>query len=378
MKQKKYGLTESIRRLSNKNRSFLSLIIFDCSTAACLLTLKKIVEAKRHIQMLRRRTKQITSVTFNLNVYSDLQALRDFRFRVHEIGRVAQLMHCETYSTKTNRYKTNPVLSCAIVLRRLSSPTRWLDLELVFGKSGSALNEIFWETIDFFIQKEGHLLAFRPGLISSRAPQYARAVYEKGAPLDMVVGFIDCTKIQMSRPKGHGSFQRASFSGHKRFHCLIYQTVTTPDGLIFHLYGPEVGRRHDMYLYRTSGLDGILRDTLLIEGKQYAIYGDAAYLHRPWLQVAFSRFNVTPQQTLYNQRMSAVREAVEWSYKDIKQLWSSQDYKRNLKVRKAPISQMYKAAAILTNIKTCLHKGGQVGSYFGVEPPSIDEYMTSN
>ena len=102
------------------------------------------------------------------------------------------------------------------------------------------------------------------------------------------------------------------------------------------------------------------------------------YLHRPWLQVAFSRINVTPQQTICNQRMSAVRDAVEWPYKGIKQLWSLQDYKRNLKFRKAQYSQMYKAAAILINIKTYLHKGEQVGSYFGLEPPSIDEYTTSN
>ena len=78
-------------------------------------------------------------------------------------------------------------------------------------------------------------------------------------------------------------------------------------------------------------------------------------LHRPWLQVALSRINVATQQTLSNQRMSAVREAIKWSYKVIKQLWSLQDYKRNLKVRKAPISQVYKSAAILKNIKTCLH-----------------------
>lgn len=33
---------------------------------------------------------------------------------------------------------------------------------------------------------------------------------------------------------------------------------TTPDGLLFYIYGPEVGQRHDMTLYRESGLDGIL------------------------------------------------------------------------------------------------------------------------
>ena len=39
----------------------------------------------------------------------------------------------------------------------------------------------------------------------------------------------------------------------------MYQTVTTPDGLLFYMYGPEVERRHDMTLYRECGLDGILK-----------------------------------------------------------------------------------------------------------------------
>lgn len=38
----------------------------------------------------------------------------------------------------------------------------------------------------------------------------ARTIYEKGAPLDNCVGFIDCTKIQMVRPGGFRLLQRAA------------------------------------------------------------------------------------------------------------------------------------------------------------------------
>lgn len=204
---------------------------------------------------------------------------------------------------------------------------------------------------------------------------YAKAIHEKGAPLTNCVGFIDCTKIQMSRPGGIGANQRTCYSGHKRFHCLIYQTVTTPDGLMFNLYGPEVGRRHDMTLFRESGLNDVLRDGLMIGGNQYCLYGDAAYVVRPWLQTAFNRVGATPEQSVYNARMSAVREAVEWTYKDVKQSFASQDFKRQMKLRQAPISLLYKAAELLWNFKVCIGHGGQVEFYFDCPPPSLQQYV---
>ena len=70
--------------------------------------------------------------------------------------------------------------------------------------------------------------------------------------------------------------QRSTYSGHKRFHCLIYQTVTTPDGLMFYLYGPEVDLRQDMTLFRESGLGNVLKQVLVINGKKYCLNGNAA------------------------------------------------------------------------------------------------------
>ena len=65
-------------------------------------------------------------------------------------------------------------------------------------------------------------------------------------------------------------------------------------------------------------MDGFLSETLLIDGKQYCIYGDAAHSLRPWLQVGFPNVSATAEERLYNACMSAVRGAVEWKYKEIK------------------------------------------------------------
>ena len=136
-----------------------------------------------------------------------------------------------------------------------------------------------------------------------------------------------------------------------------------------------MGRRHDLTLLRNSQIELTLQENMLIDGKQYCIYGDAAYLLRAWLQTAFPRLTADAAQTIYNAKKSAVREAVEWSYKDIKQMWSSQDFKRMLKVGKAPIGLFYTAAALLCNFKVCLGHGGQMASYFNSRAPTLDRYL---
>ena len=157
-----------------------------------------------------------------------------------------------------------------------------------------ALSEVFWEAIECFYEKLSHLLTtFCSELLVERAAEYASVIEGKGAPLDNCVGFIDCTKVQMCRLEGPSTNQRSVYSGHKRFYCLIYQTITTPDGLVFNLFGPVEGRRHEMTLYRMSGMEKHLSSSLEIDGKQYFTYGDAAYALRPWMQVGFPNVTAT-------------------------------------------------------------------------------------
>jgi len=140
------------------------------------------------------------------------------------------------------------------------------------------MSEIFWEGLEHFLDVRQYLMT---GEISESfereiAPMYAAAIHDRSQALSNCIGFIDGTVIAVSRPSDHEA-QNVAYNGHKRKHALKYQAVTTPDGLILHVYGPLEGRRHDWTLYMRSGLDESLGDLLLVDGKQYVIYGDSGY-----------------------------------------------------------------------------------------------------
>jgi nuclease HARBI1 len=179
----------------------------------------------------------------------------------------------------------------------------------------------------------------------------------------------------MARPGGRTSNQRAVYSGHKRFHCFSYQSITTPDGLLFNIYGPDDGRRHYMTLSNKIGIDEELSGALLVDGKQFCIYEDAAYVLRPFLQVGFPTVNADPETAVYNSEMNSVRIAVELTYKDIKQNWTSKDYKRKLKVREAPIAINYLCGVLLWNFRVFLGYGGEVLTYINCPASSLTSYL---
>lgn len=125
------------------------------------------------------------------------------------------------------------------------------------------------------------------------------------------------------------------------------------------MYGSEVGTPHDITLYRESGMDDLLGEHWFVGGTQYCVYGDAAYMPRPWLQTAFPSTNASAAQLLYKKNRSSVREAAERSYKEVKQSRTSQDFRRKLKIREAPIALQYICSALLQKFKTCMGHGGE-------------------
>lgn len=64
-------------------------------------------------------------------------------------------------------------------------------------------------------------------------------------------------------------------------HCLIFQRVSTPDGLLYCIYGPDVGWWHDLTLLGNSGLEEQLSESILISGRPFHIFDAAAYVIRP-------------------------------------------------------------------------------------------------
>lgn len=149
----------------------------------------------------------------------------------------------------------------------------------------------------------------------------------------------------------------------------------TTDALLFYLYGPGIGKRQDMKLYRDGRIDAELKKALVIDGQQFWLYGDADYIIRPWLWTSVPGEGASAKDAAYNTAMSSVWEAVEWKCKDMKQTWSSGNYKRHFKVREAPNNLQYKAAVLLWNFHLCMNGGVQVSSFFKCAAPGIAEYL---
>lgn len=121
------------------------------------------------------------------------------------------------------------------------------------------------------------------------------------------MGFIDGTNINIERPTGVA--QRATYSGHKRKNCIKFQAISLPDSIIMHMYGPAEGRRHDITLFRRSGVEEDLRRALLVNEVQYYLYGYPEYVLRPYLQAGFKGV-MTDEQREFNTAMYSVRIAV--------------------------------------------------------------------
>lgn len=327
--------------------------------------------AQREVRVSLARRRRVQAATFNLNAFSSVQSLSMFRFLPADVGRLANLLHVDVVFGEPS-YRVTPVECLCIVLRRLASPARWSDLEEIFGRSVPALCTIFYATVEVILSQWGALLSDWHGtFMRERAPLYASRIEQSGAFLDRCVGFIDGTALFIPRP-GAG-LQRACYSGHKRRHAIKFQSVLTPDGLIFHLYGPVEGRRHDMTLYHESGLDAILANELVIDGVQFHIYGDAAYFLRPWLQTAFQGI-LTAQEAAFNDSMKVPRTAVEWGFKDVKQTCTTLDYPRKLKIRESPVGQLYNVGVLFWNFRCCLY-GGATSTFFTCPPPTLGEYL---
>jgi len=348
----------------------------DASNLLAALFMRQVQYDTVEEALYMERLLQVRRYQFNLEALDDAICLKRFRFLKKDIYRIVNILSWPTSmnSTRRRRYRTNAVLSFCLLCRRLGTVSRWWDLEEEFGMMASELNEIFYEALEFMFKRFSKVITeYKDQFIQERAEMYAGCVKGAGAPLDSCIAFIDGTNLYIARPKGRE--QRATYSGHKRRNCVKFQAISLPDGLIFNIFGPVEGRRHDMTLYRRSNIAADLERSLLIGGRQFYIYGDPAYVLRAYLQTGFQGSALSQEQKDFNKLMSAVRIAVEWAFKDVKKYFTHVDSPRKLGLRRTPAGLWYHVAVILWNMCTCLY-GSQSASFFNCTPPSLETYLT--
>jgi hypothetical protein len=99
-----------------------------------------------------------------------------------------------------------------------------------YAHAQSSISEIINWIIIYIDTSWSHLLDFdHKHLLSPPNLQtYADAIYQSGAPLSGVWGFIDCTIHQICFPT---EFQYQAYNGHKRFHALKFQAMMLLNGM---------------------------------------------------------------------------------------------------------------------------------------------------
>ena len=245
---------------------------------------------------------------------------------------------------------------------------------MIFERPVDELSYIFNGMVDLIYDEHSNLLTNlnQPWLNEVNLRSFATVVSNAGSPLENCWGFIDGTVRPICRP---GQNQRLVYNGHKRVHGLKFQSVSTPNGMIANLYGPMEGKRHDAGMLRESGLmDQLEQHMTMADSTIFSLYGDPAYPLRPHLLAPYRGGIITPDQALFNKRMSTVRVTVEWAFGKVLSIFAFVDYKKNKKLYLQPVGKYYSVASILTNCHTCMY-GSVVSDFFDLEPPSLGEYL---
>lgn len=73
-------------------------------------------------------------------------------------------------------------------------------------------------------------------------------------------------------------------------------------------------------MLRHSGWEELLSEMCVIDVRQFYLYGNSAYLLRPYLQQPFVTGFATLEQIVFNAEMALLRVFVEHSYRDLKQM----------------------------------------------------------
>jgi hypothetical protein len=321
------------------------------------------------------------SRTFDTMIDDSVSRIR-FRFTMSELRLLTIMLQLPTQGIVTPEGdRVSSLEALAMVCRRLSEASKLFTVANEFGRSTAAYSRVFKYTIGIICARHQNRLYFNYELISARIDMYCQAIHNHGAPLSTCWSFIDGTKQYISRPSArqkpasiHENLQRSVYNGHPRRHCFNWQGVQAPDGIIVSLYGPVEGRRHDSTMLNMSGIIDVMKNdqSNLFSGK--FIYGDPAY--------GCSNFIICPSAlgskaaTLFNRDMSSVRESVEWGFGRIKTLWEFMNWDKKQRARQSPVGKTFQVAVLLTNCHTCLQPlGNQISMYFGLKPPSLQEYL---
>ncbi|CAB4016993.1 Hypothetical predicted protein, partial [Paramuricea clavata] len=292
------------------------------------------------------------SSRFDFDKLEEAECKADFRVEKRDLHVLANALQIPPSFQTYQRSVADGLEGLCMLMKRFTYPCRYGDTIPLFGRPVPELSMITNHVMNYVYDTHcQRITEWNNNLLSPDLLEvFARAIHQKGAPLQNCFGSIDGTVRPICRPRQN---QRVVYNGHKKVHALKFQSVVVPNGMIANLYGPVEGKRHDAGMLAESGLLQTL-EAFSTSGQPMCLYGDPAYPLRVHSQAPFREANLTNRMQLFNTHMSATRVSVEWLFGDIINYFKFLDFKKNLKIGLSSIGKMYVVCALLRNALTCI------------------------
>lgn len=202
------------------------------------------------------------------------------------------------------------------------------------------------------------LLSLRPGLLQKCALLHVNSMVNLRFTLHQCIGFLDCTKIKVCSSSGHSSLEGSLCAEQQRFFCVIYMAITTSDSHVYALHGLIEERGNDLKFLRHNWRENVLQLAPTMKGEKLRVYVDAAFVLMPNVIVPFIASAANALKMNLNMIMSVVRVDFDRNYKDLKQKYSKNDFRRLQTLYNAPVTSRYETSALFLNMASCLYQGG--------------------
>lgn len=312
--------------------------------------------------------------SFNVETFSEEYCVKQFRFTCPQLKEIIEVLGIPPRIKTYGRDNVDSLTVLCMVIYRLSYPARLDRMEEVFKRSAPAISRLVNHLIKWTMLRWNQLLIWdHHRLTPAKLEEYADLCYEASDnECNAVIGFIDGTVHEINRPV---IGQQSVFNGHKHIHALKYQSIMAPDGIILHLSKAFTGTTHDLTIYQQSGIIDILEEHAFdTAGGSLALYGDSAYMPDPHMIIGYTDANPTEDQARFNKTMSGLRIIVEWGFKEVTTYFSGMDFPKSHRLLSTCVESHYRFAVLMTNIHTCYY-GNQINMQFGVDPPTLQEYI---
>jgi hypothetical protein len=330
----------------------------------------------KRIRAISSRTKtRKNNQRLNLTEWSGEKYKTMTRFTYNEIVSICNAIGLEGSLSFKGICITHE-LSLAILLNCLSFPRRHIDMQYTFGLHKNNISKIVNGLSKLLYEKFKAGIEFDERQFSKEnLERFSKTIFEKGAYLPNIIGFIDGKMQQTRRPKDTDTHKLA-YNGWKHIHCITFQAISTPDGITSSLCEPYNGNNNCPETFNSSLMLSRLNyhfDEVSPE-KDYAVYGDETYSLSKHIILPFNRVTMDEIEKETNVSMSKVRVAVEMEFGKTATCFSGSKWKHGKRILQNKPALKYILAIIFKNIHTCLH-GSPISKMFRVGPLTLEEYL---